>query len=173
MLEVSLMPLLNYHILRYCKIIVTIEDVNDNYPFFKTRQYEGSVWQNAVVGTSIMTVHTFDMDSEINSKVEYRFTEVNDNFDISEKGVISTKASLKPLVTIGGLNYRVVASNTEPMTVGEVNDERQETKIHIFVTDLQPPKFTQSVFRGSIAENSKSGMPTKLTTTNVHRIHNL
>ena len=170
MLVVRLMSLRNYHILRYCKIIVTIEDVNDNYPFFKTHQYEGSVWQDASIGTSIMTVHAFDLDSEINSKVEYRFTEVNDKFDISEKGVISTKVSLKSFV--GELNYNVEASNTEPMTVGETNYGRRETKIRIFVTDLQPPKFTQSVFRGSINENSKPGMPAKLTATNIQRMHN-
>ena len=171
MLVVRLMFLRNYHILRYCKIIVTIEDVNDNYPFFKTHQYEGSVWQDASIGTSIMTVHAFDLDSEINSKVAYRFTEVNDKFDISEKGVISTKVSLKSFV--GELNYHVEASNTEPMTVGETNYGRRETKIRIFVTDLQPPKFTQSVFRGSINENSKPGMPAKLTVTNKQRMHNL
>lgn len=136
---------------------VTIEDVNDNYPFFRERHYEGSVWKNANIGTSIIRVHAFDLDSKVNSKVEYRFTQANDKFEISNDGVISTKVSLKSV--LGTSTYEVSASNTEPMTVGEkASDARnRKTEIKIFVTDLQPPMFTQPVFKGNITENSKPG----------------
>jgi len=145
------------HILRYCKVRVTIEDLNDNYPNFPTWHYEGSVWQNAEVGTSIITVHAFDSDSDVNSKVEYRFVEANDKLEISDRGVISTKASLRSF--LGTLTYYVIASNTEPMTVGETKEEKDErkTRINIYVSELQPPKFTKSVFKGSVTENSKPG----------------
>lgn len=144
-----------YVCFRYCRIIVTIEDVNDNYPFFPTWLYEGSVWQNAVVGTPIMGIHAFDLDSDVNRKVEYRFLGANDKFAISETGVISTKASLKS--SLGTLEYHVIASNTEPMTVGETNSKKRRTKIKIYVSDLEPPQFTKSVFSASITENSKPG----------------
>lgn len=129
--------------------------MNDNYPFFPTWLYEGSVWQNAVVGTPIMGIHAFDLDSDVNRKVEYRFLGANDKFAISETGVISTKASLKS--SLGTLEYHVIASNTEPMTVGETNSKKRRTKIKIYVSDLEPPQFTKSVFSASITENSKPG----------------
>lgn len=141
--------------LSYCKVKVTIEDLNDNYPYFSSWSYEGSVWQNAEVGTPIMKVHAFDSDSGVNSKVEYRFVEANDKFEISENGEVSTKASLASF--LGTLRYHVIASNTEPMTVGEREAVRRETQIKIYVSDLQPPQFTKRIFKSSIEENSKPG----------------
>ena len=134
---------------------MTIEDLNDNYPYFSSWSYEGSVWQNAEVGTPIIKVHAFDSDSGVNSKVEYRFVEANDKFEISENGEVSTKASLVSF--LGTLRYHVIASNTEPMTVGEREAVRRETQIKIYVSDLQPPQFTKRIFKSSIEENSKPG----------------
>ena len=138
-------------------MIVTIADVNDNYPFFRSRHYEGSVWQNAAIGTSIVRVHAFDSDSGVNGKVEYRFTEANDKLAISNNGIITTKASLGSV--LGTFTYFVLASNTEPMTVGETEaDQRlRRTELRIYITALRPPEFTQQVFKGSIDENSKPG----------------
>ena len=102
-----------------------------------------------------MRIHAIDTDSGVNSKVEYRFVEANDKFEISNEGVISTKASLKSFV--GQLFYQVIASNTEPMTVGEANSKSRKTTIEIHVTDLQPPVFTKRIYTGSIEENSKAG----------------
>ena len=102
-----------------------------------------------------MRIHAFDQDSVVNGKVEYRFVEANDKFQISDKGVISTKASLKTF--LGKLTYHVIASNTEPMTVGGGNSGNRETKIVIHVSDLQPPVFTKRVYTASIEENSKPG----------------
>ena len=147
----------HYHFLRYCKIHITVEDVNDNYPFFPTWHYEGSVWKDAAIGTSILTIHAFDFDSEVNSKAEYHFAEANDKFAISKEGVISTKTSLKS--SLGTWTYRVIVSDMEPMTVGEVDPEKRKTRIEVYVSDLEPPKFTKSVFTGSITENSKPSKP--------------
>lgn len=152
---ISLAWCLLHQILRYCKIVVTIEDVNDNYPFFPTWLYEGSVWQKVAVGAPIMFVHALDWDSDVNSKVEYRFAEANDKFAISDIGVISTKTLLDS--SLGILEYQVIASNTEPMTVGEANSRERRTLIKIYVSELRPPQFTKSIFKASIPENSKPG----------------
>ena len=117
------------------------------------------MWKDAPVGTPLMKVHAFDSDSEVNSKVEYRFVEGNDKFEISEEGVISTKESLQSF--LGTWNFRITASNIESMTVGEENPIGRATKIRIYVTDLEPPKFTNRIFNGTITENSIPGEPVK------------
>ena len=103
-----------------------------------------------------MIVHAIDEDAGGNSKVRYSFVEANDKFEISDNGVISTKVSLTSFV--GTWTYEVIASNTEPMSVGAGNSESRTATISIYVTELQPPKFTKSVYTGSIDENSEPGV---------------
>lgn len=118
--------------------------------------HDGSVWKDAPIGTSFMIVHAIDEDAGGNSKVRYSFVEANDKFEISDNGVISTKVSLKSFVETW--TYEVIASNTEPMSVGAGNSESRTATISIYVTELQPPKFTKSVYTGSIDENSEPGV---------------
>ena len=150
-------------LLRYCKLIVTIGDVNDNYPNFPTWSYKGSVWNNAQIGTSVMRIHAFDLDSGVNANVEYHL-EPDDKFEISERGVISTKVSLKSF--IGTVKFSVLPSNTEPMTVGEDNPEARKTEIEIYVSELQPPEFTESIYTASVQENEVPGKITFIISLN-------
>jgi len=55
------------------------------------------------------------------------------------------------------------------MTVGEREAVRRETRIKIYVSDLQPPQFTKNVFKGSIEENSKPGKICCLSSNERHK----
>ena len=141
--------------LRYCTLKVTIEDENDNYPDFHIKTYTGSVLRNAPVGTSILTVHAYDRDSDENKKVEYTLSP-DDLLKISDRGVISTKVSLKSF-TGTMIISSVVASNTEPMTVGDVDPVSRSARIEIYISDLQPPKFTKQIYTTTLTENEPTG----------------
>ena len=139
-------------LLRYCKLKVTVEDVNDNYPYFRIEKYTGSVLWDASVGTSIMTVHAFDSDSGNNRKVEYHL-EPDDKFKVSDQGKITTKVSLKPFKGTK-IVLKVIASNTEPMTLQNFEDSASsEATIEIFVSDVPPPKFTKEIYTTTVQEN--------------------
>lgn len=142
-------------LLRYCKLTVAIEDVNDNYPYFPIKTYTGSVLRDAPVGTSIMTVHAFDSDSDENRKVEY-YLDPDDLLKISDRGVISTKVSLQSF-TGTMIISSVVASNTEPMTVGDIDPDSRSATIEIYISDLQPPKFTKQIYTKKLTENEPTG----------------
>ena len=142
-------------LLSYCALKVTIEDMNDNYPFFNIKTYTGSVLRNAVVGTSIMTVHALDPDSDENREAEY-YLNPDDLLKISDRGVISTKVSLTSF-TGTMITSSVVASNTEPMTVGDVDPELRSATIEIYISDLQPPKFTKQIYTTTLIENTPTG----------------
>ena len=142
-------------LLTYCKLKVTIEDENDNYPFFTIKTYTGSVIRSAPVGTSIMTVHAFDSDSGDNRKVEY-YLNPDDKFKISEQGVISTKVSLKSF-TGTMIILTVAASNTEPMTASDDDPDSRKATIEIYVSDISPPIFTKAIYTATITENDKTG----------------
>lgn len=152
-------------LLRYCKLEVIIGDVNDNYPYFPVWTYEGSVWNNAEIGTSIMRVHAFDSDAGVNANVEYHL-EPDDKFEISERGVISTKVSLASFT--GKMTLTVLPSNTEPMTAGADNSADRSTNIEIFVSDLPPPEFTKAIYTASVQENQVAGKWTKQKSHHSH-----
>ena len=152
-------------LLRYCKLEVIIGDVNDNYPYFPVWTYEGSVWNNAEIGTSVMRVHAFDSDAGVNANVEYHL-EPDDKFEISERGVISTKVSLASFT--GKMTLTVLPSNTEPMTAGADNSADRSTNIEIFVSDLPPPEFTKAIYTASVQENQVAGKWTKQKSHHSH-----
>ena len=152
-------------LLRYCKLEVIIGDVNDNYPYFPVWTYEGSVWNNAEIGTSVMRVHAFDSDAGVNANVEYHL-EPDDKFEISERGVISTKVSLAFFT--GKMTLTVLPSNTEPMTAGADNSADRSTNIEIFVSDLPPPEFTKAIYTASVQENQVAGKWTKQKSHHSH-----
>ena len=145
----------NERLLKYCTLKVTIEDENDNYPDFSIKTYTGSVLRNASVGTSIMTVHAYDPDSDENRKVEY-YLNPDDKLKISDHGVISTKVSLKSFTGTRILSS-VVASNTEPMTLGDVDPVSRSASIEIYISDQQPPKFTKQIYTTTLTENEPTG----------------
>ncbi len=54
-------------------IELTIEDVNDNDPVFKQEIYNARVPEDALVGTSIVTISATDKDIGLNGRVRYTF----------------------------------------------------------------------------------------------------
>lgn len=142
-------------LLTYCKLKVTIEDENDNYPFFNIQTYTGSVLRSAPVGTSILLINAFDTDAGDNRKVEYHL-DPDDKLKVSDRGVISTKVSLKSF-TGSMIISSVVASNTEPMTLSDEDPGSRKATIKIYVSDKEPPKFTKAVYTATITENEPTG----------------
>ncbi|XP_061163889.1 protocadherin Fat 4-like [Saccostrea echinata] len=78
-------------------VYLNIKDVNDNEPQFNHQAYNGEVLENAAIGTSVLTVQATDIDSGINSKLEYTLLEGNSSSDFSigtENGTIYTIQNL-------------------------------------------------------------------------------
>ena len=78
----------------FTKIIVTIEDINDNAPVFEKKIYSADVVEIAPVGQSIITVRATDVDIDANHKVvEYKMLSGDSIlFQVdSVTGIVSTK----------------------------------------------------------------------------------
>ena len=59
------------------EIIVT--DVNDNAPVFDRQEYKTSINEDDIVGSSVLTVHADDADSDNNGRVVYEIVSGNDD----------------------------------------------------------------------------------------------
>ena len=76
-------------------IDVIVLDANDNAPKFQEPAYHGVVEEDALIGTSILTVHAMDVDVGINSRICYSIDESNVNFMIEPTfGIIRTAKEL-------------------------------------------------------------------------------
>lgn len=82
--------------LGYLLVNVTVLDVNDNPPVFQQRDYEIELNESAPVGTTVLTVHATDKDSEDNSKLTYYLPDNERKFTIDpEIGTITTAEPLR------------------------------------------------------------------------------
>ncbi len=56
------------------EVEVSVMDVNDNAPEFSKEVYEGSLSENAPLGTKVLRVSAFDRDNDKNGKVSYELS---------------------------------------------------------------------------------------------------
>ena len=82
------------------KVIIKVNDENDNSPVFQPASLRASVKENAAVGTSVLQVTATDADVGINGKITYSLDMSFDSFKIDPNtGEITTTASLNREVT--------------------------------------------------------------------------
>ncbi|XP_035858921.1 protocadherin alpha-8-like [Sander lucioperca] len=125
-------------------IQVNVLDINDNPPVFSQTLYKASVYENAKIGTSIITLNATDLDAGPNGQVVYSFSEVGrgkqtDLFAIDEKtGTVTNKKNID-FEENNAFEIRVQASDgaSSPMTshakllieVLDVNDNAPEISV--------------------------------------------
>lgn len=75
-----------------CNLTVTVRDQNDSDPIFERPRYIARIREDAVAGTTVLTVKATDADAGVNAKVVYSLANESQwLFDVDEKtGVITT-----------------------------------------------------------------------------------
>ena len=126
------------------KILVRIEDANDNIPVFSKQLYKARVSENAPKGTSVITVHATDLDEGLNGDIIYSFVRRDkskyiDAFAIDpDTGVITVKGDIDH-ETNSAFEIRVQAKDKGPspragyckvlVEIVDVNDNAPELSI--------------------------------------------
>nr|XP_057940770.1 protocadherin-23 isoform X2 [Doryrhamphus excisus] len=86
----------------HCKVVVSLQDSNDNAPLFEQGAYRAAVWEGQARNTYIMQVFASDADSGINGEVEFSIVsgDHNDAFILdSVRGILATDALLDREIT--------------------------------------------------------------------------
>ncbi|XP_039670242.1 protocadherin alpha-10-like [Perca fluviatilis] len=125
-------------------IIVNVLDINDNPPVFSQTLYKARMYENAKIGTSIITLNATDLDAGPNGQVLYSFSKIDrvtktDLFAIDEKtGTVTNKNNID-FEENNAFEIRVQASDgaSSPMTshakllieVLDVNDNAPEISV--------------------------------------------
>uniref|UniRef100_A0A3Q2P1C2 Cadherin domain-containing protein n=1 Tax=Fundulus heteroclitus TaxID=8078 RepID=A0A3Q2P1C2_FUNHE len=125
-------------------ILVNVLDINDNAPVFNQTLYKAKVYENAKIGTFIVTVHATDLDAGQNGEVVYSFSGMGRGkqtnvFEIEEKtGIIKIKRNID-FEENNAFEIRVQASDGGPsphtshakllIEVLDVNDNAPEITV--------------------------------------------
>ncbi|XP_012288367.1 protocadherin-like wing polarity protein stan [Orussus abietinus] len=133
---------------------ISVTDVNDNAPVFEAPQYQGSVPEDALVGTSVLRVAASDADVGLNGRVRYALEDDGDaSFAIDPTtGVVRTS---KPLDRESVARYvlKAVAVDRGSPCLSSV------VPIVVKIEDVNdsPPAFESDKIILYIAENSPVG----------------
>ncbi len=139
------------------RVVIAIEDVNDNRPVFDEAVYSTTIPEDLNVNSVVEVVHATDRDSENNRDITYRIAAGNDGytFKIDEiDGIIRLNVSLDReersmyLLTIEAVDQGIPAQNGTAL-------------VNITVSDISdhPPYFTRTQYFGFVEENAVPGDP--------------
>ncbi|XP_048031668.1 protocadherin Fat 3 isoform X3 [Megalobrama amblycephala] len=137
------------------RIIVTLEDANDQPPFFTRTIYDSTVFESAPPGTSALQVIALDRDSGRNGEIVYSIDAGNTGglFGIDPlSGIISVARELD-LTTVGFYTLTVRATDGGTPALSSTTTAR----IAISLSDFSSPKFAQQEYQAEITENVAVG----------------
>lgn len=135
------------------KFIVTLEDVNDNYPTFTTNMYNVSVLENVTIGSEITTIEATDTDIGSNANLTYTIVDGDEDnrFIIHPKtGIIAvTKLLDREAIANYLITVKAVDSGSPPLS--------NKTKVNITIVDVNDngPVCGQSKYVEMVSENTQ------------------
>ncbi|KAM6907626.1 protocadherin Fat 3 [Xenentodon cancila] len=137
------------------RILVAVEDTNDNTPYFTKTVYDAVAYATFPVGYSVLQVTALDKDNGINGQLTYTIEAGNTGgvFAINnETGLISIAKQLD-LTSLGfyTLTVRATDSGFPPLAA------TSSVRVSLMLSDFSQPKFTQKEYQAEIMENSKIG----------------
>nr|KAG5686127.1 hypothetical protein BaRGS_025682 [Batillaria attramentaria] len=137
-------------------VVITLNDINDNFPEFVPRTQTVRVREDLPVGTVITTLTAHDLDEGENAKVTYKLVDgADDKFQVDEvTGAVRIKNKLD-FESTQVYNLTVKAEDG-----GEVSLESR-CLVNIEVVDVNEnhhaPEFSSFLEKGSVPENSPVG----------------
>ncbi|CAI5643507.1 unnamed protein product [Oreochromis niloticus] len=137
------------------RILVAVEDSNDNIPYFTSTVYDATAYETFSVGTSVVQVTALDKDNGLNGQLTYTIEAGNTGgvFGIDNTTGLIFIAKELDLTSLGfyTLSVRVTDSGFPPLMA------TASVRISLILSDFSKPKFSQKEYQAEIMENSKTG----------------
>ncbi|KAM8879066.1 protocadherin Fat 1a isoform 5-T7 [Spinachia spinachia] len=137
------------------RVIVHVDDTNDNTPWFISTPYSGRVFESAAVGAAVLQVTALDKDKGVNAEIVYSIESGNVANSFSIDPVLGTIAVAKELDrssnNVFELTVKASDSGLPPLST--------TAGVHIAVTvsDNAVPRFTQQEFSAEVSESVQPG----------------
>ncbi|XP_057676860.1 protocadherin Fat 3 isoform X2 [Corythoichthys intestinalis] len=137
------------------RILVAVEDANDNVPYFTSTNYDAVAYESFPVGTSVMQVTALDKDNGINGQLTYSIQAGNTGgiFGINNNTGLIFIAKDLDLSSVGFYTLTVrVTDGGFPRLMATAS-----ARVSLTLSDLSKPKFSQKEYQAEILENSTAG----------------
>ncbi|XP_065272514.1 cadherin-5 [Emys orbicularis] len=142
-------------------VIITLSDINDNFPTFKQQSFHFKVHENVRVGSDVGRLKVEDIDEPQNRNTKYNFVrgDYRDTFEIipnafTNEGKIRPK---KPLDYEKIKEYKFDIEATDPtvnMRFFKPGEQKSIATVTIEVVDVdEPPIFSQPSYVYEVKEN--------------------
>ena len=141
------------------EVRIELSDANDNRPVFTKREYDGYIAENTAQGAPVVTVTAVDLDQQDRGRVEYNISGVGvlESFEINKtSGEITSKVSFDYEVR---QLYEVIVSAKDDGSSQLYSQPNAKVLVHVTSVNEYIPRFNQSVFTASVAENAPVGQP--------------
>uniref|UniRef100_A0A2R9B5Y6 Protocadherin beta 12 n=1 Tax=Pan paniscus TaxID=9597 RepID=A0A2R9B5Y6_PANPA len=131
---------------------VVVVDINDNSPEFEQAFYEVKILENSILGSLVVTVSAWDLDSGTNSELSYTFShaaeDIRKTFEINQKsGDITLTA---PLDFEAIESYSIIIQATD----GGGLFGKSTVRIQVMDVNDNAPEITVSSITSPIPENT-------------------
>ncbi|XP_061658390.1 protocadherin Fat 3-like isoform X4 [Syngnathoides biaculeatus] len=137
------------------RILVAVEDANDNIPFFTSTLYDAVTYESSPVGTSVLQVTALDKDSGINGQLTYTIQAGNTGgmFGINNNTGLIFIAKDLDITSVGfyTLTVQVTDGGFPPLMA------TASARVSLTLSNLSRPKFSQKEYQAEIMENSTAG----------------
>uniref|UniRef100_A0AAY5EQW3 Cadherin domain-containing protein n=1 Tax=Electrophorus electricus TaxID=8005 RepID=A0AAY5EQW3_ELEEL len=133
------------------KIIVTINitDVNDNPPVFTSTEYLGFIFENSVIGSTVIQIRATDEDSGSHAQITYQLLSGHtESFSLDSRNGTITTLEIFDFEQQQSFEFTVKASNPDNQYLYDI------AHVHIQVTDVNEyiPSFQRHLYNFSVLE---------------------
>uniref|UniRef100_A0A3Q3LMC7 Protocadherin Fat 3-like n=1 Tax=Mastacembelus armatus TaxID=205130 RepID=A0A3Q3LMC7_9TELE len=144
------------------RILVAVEDSNDNIPYFTSTVYDAVAYESSPVGTSVLQVTALDKDNGINGQLTYTMEAGNTGgvFGIDNAtGLIFIARDLDfTCVGFYTLTVRVTDSGFPPLM------STASVRVSMTLSDFSKPKFSQKEYQAEVKSETNSTIGTHVAT---------
>ncbi|XP_037117404.1 protocadherin Fat 1a isoform X2 [Syngnathus acus] len=137
------------------RVVVNVEDANDNAPWFVGTPYSGRAFESAAVGSAVLQVTALDKDKGRNAEVVYSIESGNVANSFAVDPVLGTITVAKELSRSGKTRFELTVKATD----GGAAALSTTAVVHIAVTvsDNAAPRFSEKAFSADISEAAAPG----------------
>ncbi|XP_061155879.1 protocadherin Fat 3 [Syngnathus typhle] len=137
------------------RILVAVEDANDNVPYFTSTVYDAVALESSPVGTSVLQVTALDKDNGVNGQLTFTIQAGNTGgvFGINNNTGLIFIAKDVDITSVGFYTLTIrVTDGGFPRLMATAS-----ARVSLTLSDVSRPKFSQNEYQAEIMENSTAG----------------
>ncbi|TRY88066.1 hypothetical protein DNTS_000045, partial [Danionella cerebrum] len=146
------------------RVIVNVQDTNDNAPWFSGAPYIGQVFESAAIGSAVIQVSALDKDKGQNAEIVYSIESGNVGNSFTIDPILGTITVAKELDRSKKNRFELTVKGSDkgspPLSATAAVD------ITVTISDNAIPKFSEKEYSAEVSENAVPGAFVSLVAAN-------